>query len=132
MEQTTTRSPNLAKLYNKKTDCVLEWVCTLLHEDDKIVYADIKSYFNDYLAFSEEHSYLLDSYYDSSLGTIRKLQNCADRLSELNALYEQNIKSLAQAMRMRQHTKVESMLKDFFSVCDLIAMPAEGQKNLVA
>lgn len=132
MEQTTTRSPNLAKLYNKKTDCVLEWVCTLLNEDDKIVYSDIKSYFNDYLAYSKEFDYLLDFYFEHSLSSIRKLQSCADKLNEIDALYSDKIKSLAQVMRMREHSKVEDLMKEFFSACDLIHMTPSQSEQMVS
>ena len=120
MEETK-RSPKLPSLYAKRTDCVIEWVCHILNEEDSAELKNFKNYLNDYLAFSEEHSYMIDDYFRYSLRKIRVLKNRPSKIEEINALFDKNIVEISQHIEKKKHKEVEKSLHNFFESCDKIA-----------
>ena len=117
----TKRSPILPRLHAKKTDCVVEWLCGLLNEEDSQELQSFRDYMNNYLAYSEESSDIIDLYYQNSLRSIRKLQKQHEKLDEINALFDRNLKSLSVLFSERKDEKLRLELQSFFSACDAIA-----------
>lgn len=114
------RSPRITSLYAKRTDCVVEWVCSILNEEDSQEFMNFQNYMNEYLAYSEEHHGMIDFYFQNSLRSIRRLQNCASKLDEVNELFDKDIVSLSQAIEKQDHAKVLSKLENFFKHCEAI------------
>lgn len=113
----TKRSPRITNLYSKRTDCVVEWVCGILNEEDSLEFENFKKYMDDYLAYSEEHHTMIDFYFQNSLRSIRKLQDCSDKIEEVNSLFDTNIVVLSRAIENKQHDKVKKEMENFFVRC---------------